>query len=200
MASFDSSLSKVKQAEGGYSSDIRDSGNFVDGQLVGTNWGISAPVLKQWLGHTPTADEMKNLDWPTAQAIYKKYYWDQIGGDGINNQSIADLLFDGAVNEGVGKMSQIVGDSLGIKAYPPFTTTLQFINNADQQKLFNDIKAKRQAHYTSLGGYALTSWLNRLKQITFTAVQDNPVASIIVLLMMAGALYLMYNVHYNHKL
>ncbi len=120
-----------------------------------------------------------------------------MGGDGIQNQSIADLLFDGAVNEGVGKMSTIVGDSLGIKASPPFTTTIQFINNANQQKLFNDIKAKREAHYQSLGGYALTSWLNRLKNITFQ-VTSHPVASIIAFLMLAGALYLIYNsVNYN---
>jgi lysozyme family protein len=33
--------------------------------------------------------------------FYKRQFWDKVGGDFIDNQSIADLLVDSAVNEGI---------------------------------------------------------------------------------------------------
>ena len=116
MADFNQAQAFVKLAEGGYTDDPRDNGNWTGGRinvgtLIGTNHGISAPVLQSWLGRTPTVSEMKNLSYQTALAIYKKNYWDALTLSNVNNQSIALLIYDGAVNQGVGRMKQLVADS-----------------------------------------------------------------------------------------
>ena len=62
-ADFNTAQNLVKKFEGGYSNDKRDPGNYTGakigvGKLIGTNWGISAPVLvvywKQKYGKKPT--------------------------------------------------------------------------------------------------------------------------------------------------
>lgn len=199
MADFRKAQAKVKVFEGGYSNDPRDKGNFVDGKLIGTNHGISAPVLKEWLGRTPTVDDMKNLSYETALQIYKKNYWNPIGGDRINNQSIAELLYDHAVNAGLGNAAKVVSDSLGVKVGIPFTTTVDRINSHPNQKeLFEKIKEARKQHYERLGGYALNSWLNRLKAITFQDIQNNIPIILSGMLVLVGVIYIIYH-NYNYK-
>lgn len=74
-SSFKESQSLVKSAEGGYSSDKKDRGNYVKTKwgkrFVGTNHGISAPILMEYLGRIPTQDDMKNLTYEEALLIYK---------------------------------------------------------------------------------------------------------------------------------
>ncbi|KKS77438.1 MAG: hypothetical protein UV51_C0007G0036, partial [Candidatus Woesebacteria bacterium GW2011_GWC1_42_9] len=108
MASFTIAQTLVKRAEGGYSNDARDPGNYTGGSigsgtLIGTNWGISAPVLKAYLGYSPSVSEMENLPYSTAEKIYKAQYWNAIKGDTIQNQKLANMLYDTAVNMGVGR-------------------------------------------------------------------------------------------------
>ena len=100
MADFILAHKKVNKSEGGYSNNPNDRGNYVDGNLVGTNYGISAPVLKEHLGRTPTKDDMINLSPKVVLLIYKKNYWNKIQGDNIDNQSVAYLIYDSAVNQG----------------------------------------------------------------------------------------------------
>src|SRR3990167_6174307 len=180
-ADFNKAQELVKRAEGGYSNDPRDKGNWVDGILVGTNWGISAPVLKVYLGHILTMEETKKLSYSTALEIYKKGYWNAIKGDQINDQKLAEMLYDTSVNQGSGKAIKYVKDSLDIKTYD-----VNEINKANPKKLFNQIGAKREADYKKLGGYALNSWLDRLKKLGYgdvlDVVQKNQGKTMIVLL------------------
>ena len=111
MADFKTAFAKTIINEGGYSDVPEDNGNWTSGVkgvgvLIGTKYGISAPVLQQFLGHTPTVGEMKFLSIQTAQEIYRKNYWNVIRGDEIESQEISDSLFDSSVN---------MGDSRAIK-------------------------------------------------------------------------------------
>jgi lysozyme family protein len=45
---------------------------------------------------------MKDLDFETAKMIYKKNYWDVLKLDQIENQEVANQMFDTGVNCGVG--------------------------------------------------------------------------------------------------
>ena len=56
MAEFIPIHNFVIKEEGGYQDMPSDTGNYVDGVLVGTNYGISAPVLKSYLGRTPSKE------------------------------------------------------------------------------------------------------------------------------------------------
>lgn len=51
---------------------------------------------------------MKNLTYEEALEIYKKQYWTPQNLSLFNNQSIANLIYDGCVNQGIQAMKDIV--------------------------------------------------------------------------------------------
>lgn len=78
-------ISSVFKAEGGYSEDKADSGNYIDGKFIGTNHGISAPILAEYLGREPTVDEMKNLTKDKAREIAATRYYDRFKINSLPN-------------------------------------------------------------------------------------------------------------------
>lgn len=130
-------LSHVKTAinEGGYTDNSDDAGNWTGGKkgkgkLIGTMYGISAPVLSRHLGREATLEDMKNLDQKVAHEIYERDYWKKIKGDQIKDQAAADSLYDSAVNMGPATAIKLAQIALKV----PFTgimdeATLKAINN-----------------------------------------------------------------------
>jgi lysozyme family protein len=112
MANFDKAHTYIVKEEGGYQELPNDTGNYSDGILIGTNYGISADTLKSYLGRTPSRDEMKNLSFDDAVIIYIQNYWNKILGDKIKNQSVALIIYDGSVNHGRGAMRTVVGNAM----------------------------------------------------------------------------------------
>src|SRR5690606_6583861 len=113
MASFSVAYPVVARAEGGYQNHPNDSGNYNSlGQLVGTNWGISAPVYESWIGHPPSSADMKAITKETAMSILKAKFWNTIKGDQIVDQDVATIFLDGHVNHGrtgIKLMQQVLG-------------------------------------------------------------------------------------------
>jgi LysM repeat protein len=70
-------IASVFKAEGGYSTDKNDTGNYYNGNFVGTNHGISAPVLAEKLGRAPTVKDMKALTVDVASEIAAEKYIDR---------------------------------------------------------------------------------------------------------------------------
>ncbi len=87
MANFTSAIAHVLHWEGGdqLTNDPGDSGGC-------TKFGISQKAY-------PDVD-IPGLTEEDALAIYRRDYWDPIGGDAIPDQGIADVLMDAAVNMG----------------------------------------------------------------------------------------------------
>ena len=135
MAQFDPAHKLTSLNEGGYTDDANDSGNWTGGKigvglLVGTNHGISAPVLSDYLKRPVTVADMKNLTADTAKAIYIKNYWNKIRGFEINDQNAANSIYDSAVNMGVGTAIKLAQRSLGIKETGVMDVlTLNTLNN-----------------------------------------------------------------------
>ena len=177
MADFTTAQQYVQVAEGGYSRDTNDSGNYNNFDkstaFVGTKFGVSAPTLSAYLGRPATAEDMLALTYETALAIYKKNYWDELTLDSVNNQSISGLIYDGSINQGVGAMSRVVSNVLGINATLPFSQdTISAINNyEDQQDLFNKLAAERIALYPSSSPY-YEGWVARVQGIVYDATQE----------------------------
>lgn len=171
MADFKKAYEKTLVREGGYGNRSDDSGNWACGILVGTHYGISAPVLQEWIGRCPSSAEMFNLPLSTAKDIYKSRFWDVIQGDKIKNQSVAEIIFDTHVLQGGGKVNTFVGRALNDSTVRvPFSQeTVEKINKADQERLFVDILQQRINHVTGIGGVNLRGWLNRLETFTFKA-------------------------------
>lgn len=182
MANFNLFIPILQKVEGGYSNATTDKGNYNSlRQLVGTNFGISAPFYEDIIGRPPTVADMKAITKIKAQGLYKKYFWDDVHGDTIINQSIANIITDHAVNGGEGSIGRIVQRIL-VEDFKKSLTidgdigqkTATAINSVDQAVLFNKIKAARESFYYSIGGANLNGWLNRLKSFSFSEKKPLP--------------------------
>lgn len=175
MAKFDLFIPYLLQVEGGYQAISSDSGNYNSlGQLVGTNYGISAKVYESWLNRVVTVSDMQKLSKSTAIRIYKDLYWNKLKANNINSQSVANIIVDHGVNAGLNSSVKITQKILNTKFNFNLkidgiigNSTLTAINSVNAQKLFEEIKLERKNFYQSIGGVFLNGWLNRLNQFTF---------------------------------
>lgn len=181
---FNMSQNLVKIAEKGYSSDRKDKGNYIKTKFgkkfVGTNHGISAPVLAEYLGRIPTQNDMKNLTYKEALEIYKKQYWTPQNLTLFNNQSIANLIYDGCVNQGIQAMKDIVraayienGMKLGSLENPFQEKWIKMANDIEHESLFNSIKKGREKRYRNSDTFSDhgEGWLNRLNSIDYEDIK-----------------------------
>lgn len=169
MANFNIAYQYVEAAEGGYQDYATDPGNFNSlGQLVGTNWGISAPVYEDWIGRPPTRQDMEGMSKEEARQIYRSKYWDRIRGDEIHSQEVANVFLDGHVNHGrsgIRMMQKVVNvDQDGvvgpitlaaINSRPPDSVVRQYIQ--ERENLYYWLAENREGMAMFLNG-----WLNRL--------------------------------------
>lgn len=169
MANFNSYLPLLEKVEGGFQKLSGDSGNYNSlGQLVGTNWGISAKVYEVWIKRPPTETDMRNMLKGTAIEIYKKWFWQPMLADFYPNQSVANIIVDHAVNAGVssaGKLLQRVLNAFGHNLEVDGkvgSETLSAIKSTNQEQLHKKIKQARTDFYRNIGGEFLQGWLNRL--------------------------------------
>lgn len=183
-SSFKEAQELVKTAEAGYSDDRKDPGNWVDvtggKRFVGTNHGISAPILAEYLRRLPKKEDMKKLSYQTAVKIFKKKYWEKQNLEKFNNQSVANIIYDGCVNQGISAMKDILTKALtqmGVKISPgvsPFSIKIiQKANQVDQQKLHDLIKELREKRYKEAASWKThgSGWINRLQDLSYTPTQ-----------------------------
>lgn len=98
---FDVAYAPVKRIEGGYQRLKADRGNYnADGKLVGTNWGIAAPVAERYFGRTVSTLDMKTLSASTAADIFRRFFWQPLRAEEFPTQELANIVFDGYVNHG----------------------------------------------------------------------------------------------------
>jgi lysozyme family protein len=177
MANFQLFIPILQKVEGGYQNLADDNGNYNSlGQRVGTNFGISARFYEGIIKKPPTVADMKAITKEQAKAMYKKYFWDDVHGDSLINQSIANIITDHAVNGGEGSIGLMVQKILKNDFKKSLTIdgdigskTAQLINSVDQQLLFDKIKKARESFYYQIGGAFLDGWLIRLQSFNFTA-------------------------------
>lgn len=183
-SSFDVSQEVVSIAEGGYSNDKNDTGNFVYfkmggkevSRFIGSKYGISAPILQKFLGRLPKKEDMENLSYETALEIYKNKYWDNQSIDKYSNQSVATIIYDGCVNQGINGMRKVLIKVLNDNGMSVDENTNVFdeqwiktINVLNQEKVFKDIKKYREERYKESRTFKVhgNGWLDRLSKIEF---------------------------------
>lgn len=174
MATFQKSQTIVGINEGGYQCDPRDTGNYYQGNLIGTNWGISAPTLAGYLGRIPTKEEMVKLSKQTAEHILEVNYWDKNNFDLISNQSLATMLYDGVVNHGTNGMRFLVEKALRslnyqMSYYEVFTLKgIKVLNSINSKQLFYAVKnARKDKYLSSSQKHYIKGWLKRLERIKY---------------------------------
>lgn len=176
MASFDKAIINTFKAEGGFQQDASDNANYVNGVLIGTNRGISAQGYYAYYKKIPTVNDIKNLTVEQAKQIFKGNYWDKVGCDFIENQSVAELMFQFVIGSGTGQISDIkdIANKTGGKVVfilndlPISKMDAIYINSLSQElfhskmkewrlEFYNRVVAKNPAKLKFLNG-----WQNRL--------------------------------------
>lgn len=106
--------------------------------------------------------------WPPSreQAIdyYRVRYWDWLGCDRFP-YPLALLLFDSAVNQGVGRAVRILQAALDVTVDGQIgPETLAAIERADLPDLLADVQARRAVTYANLPTFAVfgLGWMRRL--------------------------------------
>ena len=95
---FDQCFEKLIAHEGGYTEGKNDPGGE-------TNYGISKRAYPQV--------DIKNLTRDAAKQIYKRDYWDRAQCDKLP-PTLAYLLFDAAVNSGIGQAIRFLQRAIGV--------------------------------------------------------------------------------------
>jgi len=157
MANFESAIALILKNEGGFQKHPNDKGNYNSKkQLVGTKYGISAPVLEKWKGFPVQEKDMLNLTEYEAKEIYKKNYWYNIKGNEIKDQDNAEIIFDHAVNAGTGSAGKLVQRTLNeLGSYVAVDgaigrLTIAALNSVNQFKFFEAFKQARINYYNSI--------------------------------------------------
>jgi hypothetical protein len=120
MADFASAFAATMKAEGGYVNDPQDPGGE-------TYKGIARKMNSKWDGWILIDLARKenkfpaNLDSNAAlqakiKDFYEVNYWDKILGDKITNQSVAECIFDFAVNAGPITSAKLAQITVGVEA------------------------------------------------------------------------------------
>lgn len=126
---------------------------------------------------------MENLSYETALDIFESQYWNAQNLGLLTHQSIANILYDGCVNQGQGAMANVLEEAasrLGVKIEGNVFSeeNISIINGLDQEKLFKEIKEIREEMYRNNDRFDDfgDGWLDRLSRIEFGDDSNNNIA------------------------
>jgi lysozyme family protein len=172
MDAFEQAFKVVVGHEGGYTANTADPGNWTGGrcgtgECRGTNWGISAAAYPQL--------DIASLSLTQAQDIYRRDYWDHLQCDKLP-PGLALLVFDAAVNAGVGKAAQWLQAVAGAPqdgVIGPATLAAVQAKSGKSWELCADFQANRLIFMAGLATWRTfgKGWARRLCQLPFEAVQ-----------------------------
>ena len=172
MDAFTQAFGFVLGYEGGYSDVAADPGNWTGGrcgvgECRGTNWGISAASYPQL--------DIRGLTQAQAEAIYARDYWDR-AGCGRLPPPLALLVFDAAVNNGVGRALGWLQAVLGVArtgVIDPETIAAITAQAGHGAALCAEFQARRLAFMVDLPTWRTfgTGWARRLCTLPFQAIQ-----------------------------
>jgi type VI secretion system secreted protein VgrG len=150
---FDEIIGHVLNIEGGYVDHPDDKGGPTN---RGITFNTFKRVAKEHLGIDPTLENLKNLSVEQAKTIYRKMYWEPMGGSKIKDKQVAHIMFDMAVNSGV-KTSVTTMQKTLIKMEKTLVPdgiigpkTLNAINTTNSEDLFNNYKTARINYYKAI--------------------------------------------------
>lgn len=196
MANFFAYLPLLLQVEGLYQNNASDQGNYNSlGQLVGTNYGISARFYEDVIGRPPSQQDMLAINRDKAIDIYKTYFWDRHRASEIQSQSVANTVIDMEINSGNGvRMAQRLlnsdfGKNLSVDGVIG-PKTLTAINSVNANLFVEKYNAKRKDWYLTRSNSDVfgAGWINRLTHF----VADNPTTfGIGTVLTVGGIVYLL---------
>lgn len=164
---FANSLLKVGISEGGFTLHKSDRGNYYKGILIGTNRGISAPVLANWLGRAPTRTEMQNLSQSKADRIYRAKYYDMVRFNDLPS-GVDHCIVDYAINSGPSraiKALQIAVDATPDGVIGPIT--MRSIKKVHPKTIIRRVSERRMSFLQRLRSWKTfgRGWKSRVLRV-----------------------------------
>jgi lysozyme family protein len=182
MADYKNIINFIKSKEGGLSSKSTDNasrypspcGKGSNGLSYHTNKGVQWVVFQNnasQLGYTASCSNFLSMPNDIWAKIYKELFWNNIKGDDINNQAIANTLVEWAWLSGVnGSLNSAIlfFKTNYNKAFTSYAQIAKYVNELDNEgrsgELFDKLYSHRVTFYKNLNqpdNYK--GWINRLK-------------------------------------
>ena len=157
-SNWQASLDHVLQSEGGWSDHPADPGGA-------TMKGVTLETYRRYkMNPHITKDQLRNITDEEVSDIYKTGYWDRCRCYDLPS-GIDFLVFDMAVNAGVGRSSKLLQEAVGVPADGVIgPITIAAVKAADQDLLIERFSQLKEAFYRSLPTFGTfgNGWLNRV--------------------------------------
>jgi lysozyme family protein len=172
MSAFDQAFAVLMSEEGGFTEDPDDPGNWTggaigSGSLLGTVWGLSAPVLA---ANFPGRDP-RTIAQAEVAPVYQQNYWQPCQCDALP-PPIALVVFDAAVNCGQRNASVWLQGALAVRqdgVIGPFT--LSIARTAPWQQTVAKMLSARLVFMARLPSWVTfgAGWASRVVALAFKA-------------------------------
>ena len=171
MATFDPAFDKMIRNEGGFKL------TNIEGDRGGQTYaGIARNAHPNWPGwRLVDAGDLARVELTkSVRDFYRKEFWDRIGGDVITHQTIAETIFDFAVNAGCGTAVKLVQIVVGVVPDGAIgLRTLAALNGCEPELFALKYALAKVTRYAEIcnrdrtQSKFLLGWINRtLKELT----------------------------------
>jgi lysozyme family protein len=150
---FTTAFEKLLKHEGGYSNHAADPGGK-------TRYGVTEAVARE-VGYR---GDMRELPLDLAQRIYKERYWDAVQAENLP-ADVRYIVFDAAVNSGVGQASKWLQRACGVKDDGVIgPQTIRAANALHPEGLKRKMLAQRLRFMATLSNWPAfgRGWANRI--------------------------------------
>ena len=164
-SNWEQSFALMLVSEGGYGNHPSDPGGM-------TNLGVTKRVWEEWVGRESNEKEMRSLTPEMVKPLYKRKFWDACRCDDLPS-GIDYLVFDMAVNAGVGRSAKLLQQCVGVSvdgAIGPITITA--VKSKDPEELIEKFSEARELFYRGLKTFDVfgRGWLNRVNHSNANAL------------------------------
>jgi lysozyme family protein len=163
-SNWQKSFELMLASEGGYVNHPSDPGGM-------TNLGVTKRVWEEWVGRESNEKEMRSLTPEMVEPLYKRKFWDACKCDDMPS-GIDYLVFDFAVNAGVGRSAKILQTAVGVTPDGGIgPITLAAVKAQDPAELVQKFSDAKEAFYRSLNTFETfgKGWLNRVAAVKIKA-------------------------------
>jgi lysozyme family protein len=167
ITNFDTCLSHILSSEGGYVNNPKDPGGM-------TNLGCTKATWEEYVGHTVSEKDMRNLTPADVAPLYKRKYWDKVAGDDLP-AGLDYCVFDAAINSGPGRAAKWLQEVAGVKADGSIgPATLAAIEAFSPLEIIAQYNDKRLQFLESLPTFITfgKGWSNRVSSVQSIASQQ----------------------------
>jgi lysozyme family protein len=161
---WEKSFELMLASEGGYVNHPSDPGGM-------TNLGVTKRVWEEWVGRESSEKEMRSLTPEMVEPLYKRKFWDACKCDDMPS-GIDYLVFDFAVNAGVGRSAKILQTAVGVTPDGGIgPITLAAVKAQEPAELVQKFSDAKEAFYRSLNTFETfgKGWLNRVAAVKIKA-------------------------------